>query len=311
MLTCSISLRRTADEFQPQPLEGRTSRWRQPAEAGASPLTFAKEMKAALIVACLLVSALIVSAETDPFADSTPDPPRPERQITSIPKSVSYEAVDGSHAYTIRGIYATSPKHKVNEPGSLSEAFIPDCEDCTFDFEKSICTIRTTRKLTNSELAYAIDDIAGIGGDMPYWAELTARDLPETEEFADLDFVVQAFKGDFPKHLAWFSLSDKEPFEIPFGITSLLHFKVLIVPTTAFCMCHSRYCMRILDTSGKIVWTDSATAYAAVSVAIASLDDASGQQLLIRRYDHGKDASFIVKLKSEQGGAANPAKPGG
>jgi hypothetical protein len=73
-------------------------------------------------------------------------------------------------------------------------------------------------------------------------------------------------------------------------------------------MCHSRYCIRILDTSGKVVWIDSETAYADISVAVTSSDDGFGHELLIRRYDHGKDASFIVKLDREQdAGTEQPA----
>ncbi|MCP5531775.1 MAG: hypothetical protein H7A48_01230 [Akkermansiaceae bacterium] len=264
-------------------------------------------MKAALIAAFAMLAASFAHAEDDPFADPAPDLPRPERKISSLPKSIAHEARDGMHVYTISEIYATSPEHEIDDPGSLSEAFIPDCEDCTFDFKKRTCTITTSRELTFSELAYAIDDIAGMGGDMPYWAELAARDLPETEEFSELDFVAEEFGGDFPERLAWFSLPDDQPFEIPFPITQIDHFKVLIVPTTAFCMCHSRYCVRILDPAGKLVWKDSSTAFAGMSVAIAVSDNGVGPELLMRRDDHGEEASFVVKIKSEQGGAEQPA----
>lgn len=263
-------------------------------------------MKTALIAALWLVALLHVGAQEDPFADSPSDPPRPEREIVTIPKAISYESVDGSHVYTIKGIYVTSPKHNIDDPGSLVEAFIPDCENCTFDFAKRICTIRTKRKLTNSELAYAIDDIARMGGDMPYWAELDARDMPDAD-VADLDFVIEEFKGEFPKKVAWFWLSGDQPFETPFGITSLYHYKVRIVPMTAYCMCHSRYCIRVLDTEGKVIWIDSKTAYAAVSVALSEADDGLGHELLIRRNDHGGDACFTLKINREKVGAEQSA----
>ena len=264
-------------------------------------------MKAALIASFGLLAASLAHAEEDPFADPAPAPPRPERKISSLPKSVTYEAKDGSHIYTISGIYVTSPEHEIDDPGSLSEAFIPDCEDCTFDFRKRTCTITTSRKLTFSELAYAIDDIAGMCGDLPYWFELEARDLPASEEFAGVRFAVEAVEGAHPKRLGWFWLPDDKPFEIPFAFGPNQTMKVLIVPTTAFCMCHSRYCIRILDESGKLVWQDNNTAYAGISVAVTDQDEDFVHELLIRRHDHGKDARFRIKLSSEQDGADQPA----
>jgi hypothetical protein len=257
-------------------------------------------MKAIRITAISLIASLIVAAENDAFAASPSDLPRPDRIIATMPKSVFYEAAKGHHIYTIKGIYATSPQSGIDEPAELSANYIPDVEACSFDFEKRTATIQTSRRLTNSELAYAIDDIAAFGGDMPYWAELVARDLPESKEYTDLKIEIEEFKGDFPECLAWFSPSSHEPFEMPFTVSPPKHFKVLIVPTTAFCMCHSRYCIRILDPMGKVVWKDSTTAYATVSIAVATSDDGLGHKLLIRRYNHGERANFIVKLKSEQ-----------
>lgn len=291
-------------------------------------------MKIGFALILLLPLPSVFGQATDPVEKDY----RPPREISFTPSSITYESIgEKRHRYTIAGIYNASQKlkkeakenqKKGNDPSqagtdpfasdgysglsddcpeSIYEATVPDCDEFSVDFERRICTFLTSRKLKLTELADAIDEMARMGGDIPYWAELTARDLEETEDFEDLDFVVDEFEGNFPQHLAWFALSDDKPFEIPLGITSLLHFKVLIVPTTAFCMCHSRYCIRILDTSGKVVWKDSDTAYGGVSVAVAESDGSFGNELLIRRYDHGMDASFIVKLNSEQDGTGQPA----
>ena len=266
-----------------------------------------KKMKTSILAALMVASVAFAGAEDVGFGDSIPDSPRPERQITAVPKSLAYTLADGFHVYTIKDIYAISSEREISDPGLSAKAFIPDCKDCSFDFERRTCTIRTTRRLTYSELAYAIDDIAKHGCDMPYWAELVARDVGECDESSDFDFVVEEFKGDFPKNVAWFSLSDDRSFEIPFGITPLHHLKVLIVPTNAHCMCHSRYCIRILDTNGRVAWKDTGTAYAAVSVAVCPTSDGFGHQLLVSRYDHGEKAKFAVKLKRELAGADKPA----
>lgn len=247
----------------------------------------------------LLAFVGYVHAQADPVRDNAQALPQAGNKISSIPKSISYELVDGSHVYTIKGIYDASLQRDIKDPGSLLVNLIPDCEECNFNFEKRTCTIQMKRKLTNTELASVIDDLAKRGGDMPYWAELKARDLPANEADANFDFVVEEFNGDFPKHLAWFSLSRDKEFVTPFAIGQLLHFKVLIVPTTAYSMRYSRYCIRILNAEGKVVWSDTKTAFADISIAISAMDNGSGHALLIRRHDYGKDAKFTIKRKSE------------
>jgi len=185
-----------------------------------------------------IVGVVYLAAEEDPFADVT-EKPRPEREILKIPQSISYTVDGGSNVYTITGIYVSSQKNDLNEFEILFETIVPDCQDCNIDLKKRTYTLRTKRKLTHSELAYAIDDMAEMGGEVPYWVELEARDLEKAKD-SQLDFMIQEFKGEKPKNIALFSMFDGKPFEIPFCSLPMQGYKILITPTTAFCICHSR-----------------------------------------------------------------------
>jgi hypothetical protein len=267
-------------------------------------------MKASAIVAAVaLLSPLVSLGEVDPF-EPVPDPPRPERQIASLPKAISYsEDKEGHHVYVISGIYVSSPKHDVDDPGALlGMPLIPDCLECTFDFQKLTCTIKTSRKLTYSELAYAVDGIAELGGDMPYWAELEARDLPASTEYTKFHFDLAKVDDATPKGLAWFWLSSKEVFEMPFAFGDRFG-SVMIVPTTGFCMCHSRYCIRLLDPDRKVVWSDTDTAFAGIALAVADEDEDLNQEILIRRDDHGQKSNFRIQRRSEQAAPSDGDKP--
>lgn len=252
-----------------------------------------------LIPIFIILSSWFAYAEKDPFGDTKPDPTRPNRKITKIPKSIKHKkGEDGIHRYIISGIYSGSQKSEIQNPGDLYEASIPACDDCKLDFNKLTCTIRTTRELTNSELAYAIDDIAKMGGDLPYWVELEARDIVKTIDFTNMDFSVEKIKGKHSNKLGWFTPSKDRSFQIPYSVGQ--EFKILIVPTTAYCMCHSRFCIRILDPSGKVVWKNEAIAFGGFSLALSDQDEDLIQEILIRCYDHGKDTHFIIKPKANK-----------
>jgi len=239
-------------------------------------------------------------SEEDPFAQTTQEPPRPERKISSLPKSLTYESEDGRHIYTVSGIYDTSAVDGIDDVGQLCEVYIPDCLTCVFDFEEKTCQIVTSRKLGFSELAYAVDDIAALCGDLPYWAELEARDIEEAAEGDQIDFDVQMIKQTHPKGLGWFSIPKDRKFEMPFDGAER-NMKLLVVPTTAYCMCHSRFCIRILNKAGKVVWEDEEIANGSISIAVSDQNRDYVHELLLRKNDHGKESRYRIMLKrSEQ-----------
>lgn len=233
-------------------------------------------------------------AKGDPFNQTAT--PRPEREISSLPKSLAYKFEGGRHIYTVSGIYDTSSEEGIEDVGQLCTYCIPDCIECVFDFEKKICRFATSRELGFSELAYAVDDIAALCGDLPYWAELQARDLKEADEGDRIEFTVQKIKEPHPKGLGWFPMPKDRKFEMPFNGAER-NMRVLVVPTTAYCMCHSRFCIRILNDAGKVVWKDEEIGYGSISIAVSDQNQDFVHELLIRRNDHGKETRFRIMLK--------------
>jgi hypothetical protein len=253
-------------------------------------------MKASAIVTALALLFPIISfGVVDPF-EVAPDPPRPERVIERLPKSISYRQVeDGQHVYVISGIYATSPKQDIEDLGSLlGNPLIPDCLTCTFDFKKLTCTFTTSRKLTYSELAYALDDIAELGGDMPYWAEVEARDLEDTKEFKRIRYEIEEVKKEPPAGLAWFWIQDDQKFQIPLSLGGFDQGSLLVVPSTALCMCHSRFIMRILDPKGMVIWKQTDAAYGSVRIALSSDEELGMHKVWLHRSDHGANTTFVI-----------------
>lgn len=253
-------------------------------------------MKASATIAVLaLLFSIFSFSEVDPFK-AAPDPPRPERIIDKLPKSISFHQVkDGQYLYVISGIYATSPKQDIEDPGSLlGLPLIPDCLTCTFDFKKLTCTFTTSRKLTYSELAYALDDIAKLGGDMPYWAELEARDLDDTKDFKRIRYEIEEVKKEPPAELAWFWIQDDQKFQIPLGLGGFGQGGLLVVPSTAQCMCHSKFTIRILDLKGKIIWKHTDAAYGSVRVALSSDEELGIHKIWLHRSDHGTNTTFVI-----------------
>jgi hypothetical protein len=280
----------------------------------------------------LLPTLLLVANEANPFAEENPfakarlAPERPERMILKLPKSITHRELKASmHEYTISGIYrgAAAKSMDPKESASNTKIMIPDALDLDFDFKLGKATFSTTRKLSLSELAYAIDDMAELGGDIPYWAELEARDLQRTKQFARLRYTIKATDEIPPDDLAWFWIPRDREFRMPLITTASDLGNLLVLPSTAYCMCHSRFSLRILDSEGEVIWEDQDTAYAWVKIAIANDPDEPGtHKIWLTRDDHGESAQFLIRghflhlHEIEPTGAGQPAprpldEPGG
>ncbi len=247
----------------------------------------------------MLLLAIVPTATADdtPFAEPDREAVRPERAILKLPRAVTHKMIDArKHQYTVSDIYmgAASQEKDPKDASSSYKALIPESLDLDFDFKAKKATFSTSRELSFSELAYAIDDMAKLGGDLPYWAELDARDLETTKEFTRFRYEIETAKKEPPPALAWFWIPDDRPFQIPLSLGGLELGSLLIVPSTALCMCHSKFVIRILDPKGKVIWKQEDAAYGGVRIALSSDDELGRHKIWMRRGDHGGSNDFII-----------------
>lgn len=129
---------------------------------------------------------------------------------------------------------------------------------------------------------------------MPFWAELEARDLEVSKDAPIIRYGVEATSQEAPPELAWFDMPTDRAFQIPlsFGGSRLGSF--LVVPSTAFCMCHSRFTLRILDPKGKVIWKEEKTAYAGVKIALGNADEFGMHKIWLTRDDHGESKQLLI-----------------
>ena len=228
--------------------------------------------------------------------DASGEEVRRERKITVMPKSVTYKkAAEDKHLYTVAGIYQTSVEQKLELPDVRSNYrfLMPECTGVELDFANRRCVFTTSRALALPELADAMDEMAELGGDLPYWAELEARDLPEGGVLP-LPYTLSATNAAPPAGLAWLHANDDREFRMPIGQVGD-HGTLLIVPSTAFCMCHSRYVIRILDPEGKVAWKDTVTAFAGVRIALADAEGFGRHEIWLKRDNHGEKEKFLIR----------------
>ena len=301
-------------------------------------ILFDEEMKSGIALLLLVFGAAVFGQDADPFSDTTETKEPSPRDISSMPASITYEQVgDKKHRYTIAGIYNASQKTKEEAkkkrkknssrdrtsadpfatdgetglgddyPESIYEGTVPDCDEFTIDFKTRKCAFLTSRKLTLSELADAIDQMAWLGGDIPYWSELEARDIAKSDHFKRANFIVEETKGDFPPNLAWFSVPKDRQISTLIGVNEFEQGQLIFTPTTAHCMAHSRFAIRVLDTDGRLLWSEDSIALASVRFTVADIDRDGLHDILLDRDDHGQATRFLIKRNIEQDAAEQPA----
>ena len=254
------------------------------------------------------IGIALVLAEDDPFSNPTTQSiePRPLRDIEDLPKAITYRHNDdGTHIYVVSGIYAHSSDR--DRPSDRSDVlgYVPECIDAIFDFESRRLEMTTSRRLTLSELAYAIDDLAFSGGDVPYWDELEARDIKKSSLFSNKAYELASYSGEVPMHLAWLSIPKWKPLTTAFSYDLVEQGKLLITPTTAHCMAHSRFSVRVLDAEGRVIWQDLNTLVADLRIALTDIDRDGSHDVIIDQNDHGKSTRFLLRRIIEQGDDAN------
>lgn len=295
-------------------------------------------MKFGIPLFVVLSTTVVLAQDEDPFSDAVKQVEAPLREVSSIPASIIYEQVDDNrHRYTVTGIYNASQRAKEEDkrnrandsarnrgvinpfaadgqpslgddyPESIYEGTVPDCDDFTVDFETRKCTFLTSRKLMLPELADAIDQLAWLGGDIPYWSELEARDIARSAEFDSENYTVEETEEDFPPNLAWFWVPKDRQVSSLIGLDGFEQGQLIFTPTTAHCMAHSRFAIRVLDADGRILWHEDSTALADVRFAIADVDRDGLHEILLDRNDHGKASRFLIERSIEQNAAEQPA----
>lgn len=220
------------------------------------------------------------------------------RKIIKMPSGITHHRAGGKSTYVISGIIRHTPELKLNEANRAHQLLIPDCSGFRLDRSGRKCSFVTTEELPLSELADTIDLLAKKGGEVPYWAELEARDLPVSEK-GDVSYKITSSTKKIADDLHWVSLQKDESFETAITLSSEGTGRILIVPSTAMCMCHSRYSIRILDAEQKVIWRDDREAYGSIRVAIADIDGDKSQEILLSRSDHGKDGNFVIRLEGK------------
>lgn len=236
----------------------------------------------------------------------------PERGVLKLPQSVTHKLLgNGRHEYRVVGLYALDegrdPADSASHSASTFEYLLPEGAEVEAELKDASLVIRTSVLIPYDTLAFAIDGIAAGGGEVPTWDELEARDLKKSELFDRDHYQIVKLDTDFPAGLAWLGMSRTQevrlPFVTKFGSTGTL----LVGPTTALCMCHSRFAIRILHEDGSLIWEDSDSAYGSVQIAMADTDGDRIHEVYFETKDHGKSARYVLKIKSEQAGAGPPA----
>ena len=271
-------------------------------------------MKIAILLICgfaLRGWLCCAQEEFDPFAEPTvplPKPEIPDRGVLKLPESVTYECLDsGKHEYRIAGLYSleedSDPDGSASYYARSFEYVLEEGAEAEVELVNGCLVIRVSEQIPYDSLAFAIDGVASGGGEVPTWVELEARDLKRSELYDRNHYHVVKLNDEFPRGLAWLSMSRSEELRLPFTTKFWSKGTLLVSPTTARCMCHSRFAIRILHEDGYIIWEEADPAHGAVQVAMADIDSDRIHELYFETNDHGKRARYVVKPERKQEGA--------
>lgn len=222
--------------------------------------------------------------------------PRPPRKIEKLPSCIRYVSSGESiHTYTLTGI-CKQQETDLKEAGSLYQSFVPDCVKLQLDYKADTCVFTTSRRLGLEELSYAMDDLADLGGHLPFWLELEARDWPVSDLYSPERFNIKPVtEKQMPASgFAWFAIPKGLAFDSPLGLGGPEMGKLRIVPFTTYCMCHQRFTLRIVDAQNKVIWNHDKELFGSLKLAITDLDGDSVHEILLWRYDHGKLDHFMI-----------------
>lgn len=231
------------------------------------------------------------------------------------PKSIKYEQREGRHIYTILGIRSGNSENEKDRAHYYKAGL--NWYDVKLDLKNNTCSFIAAEPVQILDFRTFLDYSGTVSGELPYWAELEARDLLEAPGPSAMQVTVTPAPKPFPDALAWFVMKSGEgfPLQLPvqfgYGHTGAL----LITPLTSMCMSHDRFVLRLLDSTGKVMWKDDTIAYGYIKLALVDRDGDLFHEVLIDREDHGEKAQFKLIFrpftKSEPRDAAtDPFEPG-
>jgi hypothetical protein len=231
-----------------------------------------------------------------------------------IPSGIVQGRDGSSFTYTVSSIYGKFAKDQRESAETsalfyLQDSGFPEATAASFDLTNRTFRLVTKKPIPGHLLRDFVDFIARNYGDLPYWSELQARELPKAPDFSARNFQLKRLKRELPEGLAWFGVGN-EPLRLPIGIDLFRRGTLLISRTTAYCMCHDCLAIRILDEKGRLFWQTEDFAQGSVSFALTGPEDERGagtHDVIISVDDHGwRGARYRLTRNFEE-----EAKPSG
>jgi hypothetical protein len=260
------------------------------------------------LLAIVIAGLLSCSVASTPAADLPGQTPGSAQATAELPKSIGHERnPQGHHVYSVPVVRLNATDRR-SDTLDYYKYLLPECFELKLDEKKQVVTFSTKRELTTTELAEALNHMAADSGEMPYWLEVEARDLPKSPTFRPDYFKVTKLK-ELPKGLAWFGAPTKAVLQLPLELLPLSIGTLHVTPSTAHCMAHSRFALRVLDEAGKVIWQEDTLALATSEFAVADVDEDGVHEVYLRRNDHGKvDFFLITQLAKPNRDAAGTTK---
>lgn len=245
-----------------------------------------------LLISVVLIVGLQKSEQpSSPVASAAPAP------FTKLPSSIQYTKVaEDEHLYKISGIYNFLGREEMaSGMAPVYRNLVPACRKFDIDYASLVCTLVTTVELPISELAYSMDEIARLGGEMPTFTELEARDLPKSPLGETLSYVIQQKAPEGSEKLEWLDMpEDGSVLRLPLDLGSQGAGTLFIVPATAHCMVHSIFVIRVLDSEGRVIWQEGETAYGTIQLALQPPSAGQAQAFYLFRNNHGIEDDFFI-----------------
>lgn len=239
----------------------------------------------------VLIVGLRKDPEPPPAAAETPAP------FSKLPTSIEYSKIaEDEHHYKISGIYNFLGREEMADGmAPVYRNLVPACRKFDIDYAALVCTLVTTVELPISELAYSMDEIARLGGELPTFTELEARDLPKSPLEGTLSYAIQHKAAEGSEKLEWLDMpEDGSVLRLPLDLGPHGAGTLFIVPATAHCMVHSIFVIRVLDSEGRVIWQEGETAYGTIQLALQPPSPGHTQAFYLFRNNHGIEDDFFI-----------------
>lgn len=217
-----------------------------------------------------------------------------EEGEVQLPSGIVQGRDGDNFTYSISDVYGNYAKTKSKEAADdllfhLEWIGFKDGLTASFDLKKRTFRLATKKPLSGILLRELSNYSARVSGDLPYWSELQARDLPKAPDYAEKNFSLKPMKKKLPEPLAWFGVGE-DGLRLPIKLNPFRKGTVWVTRTTAYCMCHSLLAIRVLDESGRLLWKSENFAPGSARFALTQSESNDGwgqHDVLIDVDDHG------------------------